>query len=108
MIIAAPKPKGKICTKMCARCPFKPDGSGYAQDHPDLPNIFASVEVGGAFYCHETALLDKRTKVDANGDPAGIQPHFELCRGGWEHYLKTWRAKVIRAGHTPGVAAPKK
>jgi hypothetical protein len=86
---------------MCERCPFRPDGSGYAQTHEDLPLIVRSVELGMPFYCHETALKDPRTKLNENGDPDGIQPHFEICRGGWERYLDKWRERVIANGHTP-------
>jgi hypothetical protein len=87
---------------MCARCPFRPDGTGYAQDHPDLPKIIATVEAGLPFYCHETALQDPRTIIDADGNPAGYQEHYEICRGGHERRMKVWREKVIAAGHEPG------
>ena len=93
--IPRPVPKGKVCEKMCERCPFKPDGSGYAQDHPDLPRIIGNVELGLPFYCHETVLFDKRTKKTANGDPALLhQKHYELCRGANEHWMNTWAEKV--------------
>lgn len=88
-----PKPRGELCEKMCKKCPFRPDGSGYAQDHPDLPRIIRAVELGLPFYCHETALMDPRTKLDKNGDPDGVQSHFRICRGGWEHYLTKWRER---------------
>lgn len=102
-VVAPPMPKGPLCEKMCKRCPFRPDGSGYAQDHPDLPNIIASVELGLPFYCHETVLFDPRTKMDVDGEPSPThQSHFRLCRGGWERYLEKWRERVIAAGATPG------
>lgn len=101
-VVAPPRPKGKVCATMCKRCPFRPDGSGYAQDHEDLPRIVANVEAGLPFYCHETALKDPRTRLTPDGDPDGIQPHFELCRGAHEHHLAQWRERIIAAGHTPG------
>ncbi len=102
MIIAPPRPRGVVREKMCARCPFKPDGKGYAQDHPDLPNIVRSVELGLPFYCHETVIMDARTTLDVDDEPCPVpQKHFELCRGGHERHLKVWRAGVIKAGHTP-------
>jgi hypothetical protein len=94
--IPRPVPKGKVCEKMCERCPFRPDGTGYAQGHPDLPRIVQGVELGMAFYCHETVLMDGRTTVDAAGDPApGLQPHFEICRGGHEHRMRTWEERTL-------------
>ena len=88
---------------MCERCPFKPDGSGYAQDHPDLPNIIRSVEIGMPFYCHETVILDQRTTMGSDDRPSpSVQAHFELCRGGHERRMKVWREGVIKAGRVPG------
>ncbi len=101
MKIKPPRPRGKVHDKMCAKCPFRPDGSGYAQDHPELPSIVKAVEIGLPFYCHETALLDPRTKLTANGDVAGVQDHHELCRGGHEHRMKIWRDRTVAAGHEP-------
>lgn len=101
MKVKPPRPKAKVHEKMCERCPFRPDGSGYAQDHPDLPNIIAAVEVGMAFYCHETALLDPRTKLTPTGDVAGVQDHHEICRGAHERRMQVWRAGVVAAGYTP-------
>lgn len=94
----APVPRGPVCEKMCARCPFKPDGSGYAVDHEDMPNIVQAVELGMPFYCHETVLFDERTKKDVAGDPdPTFQAHFELCRGGHEHRMRTWETRVRKA-----------
>lgn len=94
--IPRPVPKGKVCEKMCERCPFRPDGSGYAQDHPDLPRIVQSVELGLPFWCHETVIMDERTVMDAEGEEPAFspQPHFELCRGAHEHRMKTWAERV--------------
>lgn len=92
---APPTPKGKLCEKMCETCPFKPDGSGYAVDHPEFPNIKTSIELGFPFYCHETVLFDPRTAKDADGNPTQqYEPHFEECRGAWEHRMKVWRERV--------------
>lgn len=103
LIITPPRPRGVVHAKMCDRCPFKPDGKGYAQDHPDLPNIVRAVELGMPFYCHETVILDSRTTFDAADEPHPVsQQHFELCRGGHERRMKVWREGVIAAGHTPG------
>jgi hypothetical protein len=95
-VFARPIPQGKVCERMCERCPFKPDGSGYIQDHPDLPRIYQSVAMGVAFWCHETVIVDPRTVMDrAKGEPTySPQPHFELCRGGHEHRMKVWAEKV--------------
>lgn len=88
---------------MCERCPFKPDGSGYARGHPDLPNIIRSVEIGMPFYCHETVIMDPRTTMDSDEQPSPpVQAHFELCRGGHERRMKVWREGVIKAGRVPG------
>lgn len=102
LTIMPPTPRGPVCEKMCRRCPFRPDGTGYAQDHPDLPKIIATVEAGLPFYCHETALQDPRTIIDADGNPAGYQEHYEICRGGHERRMQVWRERVIAAGHEPG------
>ena len=101
-VIAPPRPAGVVHRVMCRRCPFRADGTGYAQDHEDLPRIIAAVEAGHPFYCHETALKDPRTRLNAAGDPDGVQPHFELCRGGHERRMKVWRDRVTAAGYTPG------
>lgn len=100
-LIARPLPQGKVCEKMCERCPFKPDGTGYIQDHPDLPRIYRSVAMGMAFWCHETVILDSRTVMNAakqepvrSNGVCAPQPHFELCRGGHEHRMKVWAQKV--------------
>lgn len=94
-----PVPRGKLHEKMCERCPFRPDGSGYAQDHEDFPRIVQAVELGLPFYCHETVLFDERTKMDydcENPDPP-YQEHFELCRGGHEHRMKKWEERAAAA-----------
>lgn len=84
---------------MCAKCPFRPDGTGYARDHVDFPRIVATVEMGVAFYCHETAIMNPRTTMDDSGDVPDppVQPHFELCRGGREHYMQKWEERVLAA-----------
>ena len=92
--IPVPQPKCETVEEMCAKCPFRPDGSGYAQDHPDLPGIMWSASIGRAFYCHETALMDPRTTLDAAGNPVGIQPHFRGCLGARGHHLNTWRENI--------------
>lgn len=92
---APPMPRGQICEKMCERCPFKSDETGYARHHEDYPKILATVRMGMPFYCHETVLLDERTQLGADGNPdPGIQPHFLLCQGGRQEHLKTWEAKA--------------
>lgn len=102
-VVPPPRPKGKLCTKLCQNCPFKADGSGYARGHADFPSILRSVELGGAFYCHQTVILDPRTILDEHDEPTPrIQPHFEQCRGAWEHYLARWRERVKQAGAEPG------
>lgn len=84
-------PKGPVVEQMCARCPFKPGGTGFAVDHPEFPQILQHVMRGMPFYCHETVIFDERTTFD-NGLPSGggnpnaspypaIQPHFENCLG---------------------------
>ena len=93
--IMPPVPRGPVCEKMCERCPFKPDGTGYAQGHPDMPAIVQSVELGLPFYCHETALMDERTTKDVEGNPdPTYQAHFELCRGGHERRMRVWEGKA--------------
>lgn len=88
-----PRPRGSITEKMCEKCPFRPDGSGYAVDHPDIVKIKWNVEVGLPFYCHETVIFDKRTSFK-NGNPnPTFQEHFELCRGGHEHRMKKWKER---------------
>lgn len=81
------KPKFPPTEEMCKTCPFKPDGTGYAVNHPDFPNIVTSVMVGRDFFCHQTVLFDKRTKLrfdneigDLVPEPE-IQPHFRHCMG---------------------------
>ena len=99
-VVAPPRPRGVVHAKMCARCPFKPDG--YAQDHPDLPRIVQAVELGLPFYCHETVIMDARTTFEDDEPSPVPQSHFELCRGGHERRMKVWREGVIKAGRVPG------
>jgi hypothetical protein len=82
---------------MCARCPFRPDGTGYARDHADFSRILASVEIGASFYCHETVVLDPRTTLDETGDvpEPQFQEHFEICRGAHEHYMNAWEKRAL-------------
>lgn len=102
-VVSPPQPKGKLCAKLCGRCPFRADGTGLARDHEDFPAILRSVELGLPFYCHQTVIFDARTTLDANDDPSPrFQAHFELCRGAWEHHLQRWRERVIAAGAIPG------
>lgn len=91
--VSPPVPRNKVCPKMCDRCPFKPDGSGYARDHADFPIILANAKRGLPFYCHETVLLDERTEVDINGEPSpAFQKHFELCQGAHREHMAAWEA----------------
>jgi len=92
-----PKPRGKLREKMCEKCPFRPDGSGYAQDHEDFPRIVASVEMGLDFWCHETVIFDERTTMDAAGDgpEPPFQEHFEGCRGAHERRMQKWEERAL-------------
>lgn len=95
----APKPRAPLVSKMCERCPFKPDGSGYAVDHPDFESICAAVDMRGEFYCHETVVLDERTTMDASGDMPDppFQPHFQQCQGAWQRYIGKWEQRAEKA-----------
>jgi hypothetical protein len=97
---------------MCERCPFKPDGSGYAVDHPDFERICNAVDMTGNFYCHETVVLDRRTTMDAAGDEPdpSFQAHFRQCQGAWQRYLGKWelRAEAALAKSTPPPPVPAK
>lgn len=81
------RPKGPVVDEMCARCPFKPDGSGFAVGHPDFPRIVQQVNLGLPFYCHETVIMHPDTKMviidgEKTPDPElGVQPHFKNCLG---------------------------
>lgn len=79
---------------MCSSCPFGPN-AGRPKVNVSAAELerFKETARRGEFYCHETALEDPRTKVTACGDPDGIQPHFKVCRGGWELRLKFLRSK---------------
>lgn len=81
------RPKGPTVENMCDRCPFKPDGSGYAVNHPDFPGIVQRVMLGMQFFCHETVILSKETKFSYDletkimvPDPP-FQSHFKNCLG---------------------------
>jgi hypothetical protein len=93
--IPRPKPHGKVTDKVCARCPFRPDGKGYAQGHSDLPTIIAAVEAGRPFYCHQTVIFDKRTRMTAGAPDPEWQSHFEICHGGWKRRLRVWEDRVL-------------
>lgn len=78
-------PRGRVVSKICDGCPFRPDGTGFAVEHPDYPAILASVMSGVTFYCHETVIKDPRTTCIGRGlerrpDPQH-QEHFAECRG---------------------------
>lgn len=93
-----PMPKTSVCETMCAKCPFRPSGKGYAADHPDFDQIKGSVEMGLPFYCHETVLFDSRTKLTEGPlgvEADGIQPHFAGCRGAHEHRMVDWKSRVL-------------
>jgi hypothetical protein len=79
------RPRGGVCSEMCKDCPFRPDGKGKAVDHEDFPRIVEYVSLGGAFYCHQTVLMDPRTTFSGRGlarhpDPP-YQNHFKECFG---------------------------
>ena len=95
--IPRPSPRTEVCESLCAKCPFRPDGSGYAADHPDFENIKQSVEMGLPFYCHETVLFDPRTKFEVGSEvePVPNQPHFLGCRGAHEHRMRTWEERAL-------------
>lgn len=94
-----PKPRVALVEKMCERCPFKPDGSGYAVTHPDFPGIVAAVEMTGYFLCHETVILDERTSMDTAGErpEPPMQDHFKGCQGAWQRYMTAWRERAEKA-----------
>lgn len=84
-----------MCAKMCERCPFKSDETGYARHHEDYQKILNTVRMGLPFYCHETVVMDERTKLDKTGYPdPPLQPHFLLCQGARQEHLKTWEANA--------------
>lgn len=92
-----PKPRLPLVDKMCASCPFRADGGGPKLCVPpeDMEAFRRQAEVG-EFYCHETVLEDPRTVVDARGDAVGIQQHFQVCRGGWEHKRATYMERMSK------------
>lgn len=68
---------------MCSTCPFHPSNEGYASYHPDLQaggQILTMITAGAVFPCHQTAILDPRTKFAA-GEPLPNQKHFRNCLG---------------------------
>lgn len=81
------QPKGPVRQSMCATCPFRPDGTGYARNHQDFEQIVRHVKLGLPFYCHQTVLFDRRTRFVRVGgervpDPElGTQRHWENCKG---------------------------
>ena len=102
-IVAPPRPKGEVCARMCAGCPFRPGGGVLADQPEELARFTASVEHGAAFYCHETVIGDPRTKLDRKRNPKPtVQPHFLLCRGAREKHLNAWRIRVVASGAVPG------
>jgi len=81
------QPKYPAVEQQCANCPFRSDGQGYAQDHPDFPMIVRNVELGLPFFCHETVIMSPQTTMTFDlavgeqvPDPP-IQPHFRSCLG---------------------------
>lgn len=92
-----PVPRLPLVDKMCSSCPFNHDRGEPKVTVPDADfEQFKLVAEISEFYCHETALEDPRTVVDGKGDPVGVQPHFKVCRGGWEHKLACLRDKLER------------
>lgn len=92
-----PLPRRPIVDKMCSSCPFNADRGAPKVIVPDEDfERFKQVAEMSEFYCHETALEDPRTKKCASGDvdmSAGAQPHFKVCRGGWEYKLAKMRER---------------
>ena len=92
---APPRPRKPIVAKMCLSCPFGPNAGRPKLDiEPAELEAFKTTARLGEFYCHETVLEDPRTKRGTDGDPdPKIQPHFQVCRGGWELKLKHLRGQ---------------
>jgi len=91
-----------LVDKMCDSCPFRADGGAPKINVPpeDMKEFRRVAEVS-EFYCHETVLKDPLTKKDAEGnaDPAcGVQPHFKVCRGAWEHKRDYVTARLAKRG----------
>ena len=94
LFFAAPLPRRPIVEKMCSSCPFGPDAGRPKINVSDAElEIFKETARHGEFYCHETVLEDPRTKKTSSGDADGVQPHFRVCRGGWELRLKFLRTR---------------
>lgn len=78
-------PKYPCVESMCEKCPFHPSGQGFARKHEDFPDILQTIELGMPFFCHETVILDVRTKmgiVEGVVTPVPpIQDHFRSCLG---------------------------
>jgi hypothetical protein len=94
-----PRPRRPIVEKMCSSCPFRPDGGApKITVSPEDMEGFKLTARTGEFYCHETVLEDPRTKRDhrtGDSDPkAGVQPHFKVCRGGWEYKLTQMKKRL--------------
>ncbi len=94
-LLAPPRPRKPIVDKMCASCPFGPNaGRPKINVTPAELEAFKQTARASEFYCHETVLEDERTTKDDDGDPAPkMQPHFRVCRGGWELKLKHLRTR---------------
>ena len=94
-LLAPPLARRPIVEKMCSSCPFGPN-AGAPKINVSAAELerFKETARHGEFYCHETVLEDPRTKTTTTGDPVhGVQPHFQVCRGGWELRLKYLRTR---------------
>lgn len=94
-LLAPPLPRKPIVEKMCVSCPFGPNAGRPKLNVSDEDlAAFKATALRGEFYCHETVLMDSRTKTGADREPEPrMQPHFRVCRGGWELKLKNLRTK---------------
>lgn len=90
-----PLPRRPIVDKMCESCPFNADRGRpkLTVSDEDMAGFEQQARVG-EFYCHETVLGDERTRRDVDGNAMGIQPHFKVCRGGWELKLAHIRDRM--------------
>ena len=92
-----PLPRRPIVERMCESCPFNAE-----RGHPKISvsdedfEAFSQQARTGEFYCHETVLGDPRTACGVNGDAVGVQPHFKVCRGGWELKLAVIRDREAK------------
>lgn len=107
-VVAPPMPRRPVVEKMCASCPFGPDvGRPKIDVSPAELERFRQTAIAGEFYCHGTVLEDSRTTYSLGGDPSPrVQPHFKVCRGGWELKLKERRMRESESScghhnHTP-------